>query len=298
MKNGFTDYREIEPESPKADKVVAGKKYTAVPSWLAKQTITTTRNRIVVGEFVVQGEAAESLFNQDREDGPFIVRIGGANIVEENRRLENFPAEEMAAIGDLSDDERKEYEAWKALPDDERKAKPMPEVERFTSDGKPLISETKQPAQNVLLNNGTVTDTYSWVEFEDGQRFFAPVKIEERKDAPVSHRPRGAWWQRAIKKANELPGKSKDERFGQLVGVCEKAADMEMDKPEDQWWIDYLPDDHRNKEKNPRKLMIGFVHDWKTAKMTTKGAREFRRKKTMWLMKQVYRAQKKSGEGR
>ena len=268
-------------------------------SCLVKQTIRTLGHIVTVGEFLIPAEAAQALFNPDREDGPFIVRIGGANIEGTEKKSVNIPATVLVAYGDLSDEERNQYEAWAALPDDERKATPQPMLKRTASDGMLVQSETKKPAQNAVLKDRSVITTLSWIEFEGGQRFFAPVRIEKRDDVPVtSNKPRGFWWQRAIKKASELTGTSKEERFGKLVEVCEKAADAEMAKPEAQWWVDYLPDDHQNKEKNPRKPMVKFIRDWKTARATNDGAREFRRKRTMWLMKQVERAQKKAGEGR
>lgn len=217
--------------------------------WFATQIITTLRHRIVVGEFVIPSDAAVDLFNPDRDDGPFIVRIGGAEIEEPEGRL--------------------------------------------------VMSETKKPAQPVVLPDGTILNDPSWIEFKDGQRLFAPVQIARRKDVPTpANRPRGTWWQRAMKKVDELPGKNKDERYDRLISFCEQRADDELRfKQESEWDIDYLPDDHRNKERNPKKRMIDFIRDWKTAKATTDGAREFRRLRKMWLMKQVERAHNKAGVG-
>lgn len=296
--------------------------------WLAKQTITTLRHRIVVGEFIIPADAAVDLFNQDRDDGPFIVRIGGADIAEGGERSAKVEEKLLRrALGRLTKEEienqkkrarmLKERTHGKAtgrdpLPPDlfQIRGKDRGKIishsfdgegyrKGVSLDGRLEPSETKKPSQTVVLPDGTTAVTHSWIEFKDGQRFLAHVQIKPRKDVPPpANRPRGTWWQRAKKKVGELPGTNKDERFSKLVEVCEKSADMETPKPESQWWIDYLPDDHQNKEKNPRKLMVEFIRDWKIARATNDGRKEFRRKRTMWLMKQVERAQDKAGEGR
>lgn len=210
--------------------------------WLVKQTITTQKHVITVGEFLLTDEQASSLFNMDRDDGPFIVKIGGANIEEHGDNPTLVP------------------------------------------------SETKKPAIDVLLPNGTVAQAHSWIEFADGQQFFAHVLIETRKTPPPnSNATRETWWQRVEKRVGECKGNNKDDKYDEVIDECCKIADK-LGPNKSDWDFRYLPDDAKNKEKNPRKLIEEFVEEWREKKITTDGAKQFRKRRRMWLMKRVQRA--------
>lgn len=166
--------------------------YDPVPHWLAKTTITTRRRRIVVGEFLVKGETATALFSPDREDGPFITRIGGANIEVKPQATKIEKKHLRRVVGEFTDEERstglglfqiqgknERGEVVRQRFDDEGWVKGQ------TARGVLVQSPSKKPAMRANLADGCTVLTHSWIEFATGERFSSHVEMYERIDAPM-----------------------------------------------------------------------------------------------------------------